>query len=111
MKLLIGGDVSVADSAELFAKGEAKSLFSDVADEFQKADEVIVNLECAVTDKEREIKKFGPCLKAPFGTIVSVAMRILKMDIFYTVKAIFILLRQGLLKMKRRAQNGITAFW
>lgn len=69
MKLLIGGDVSVADSAELFAKGEVKTLFNDVADEFKKADEVIVNLECAVTDKQTEIKKFGPCLKAPFGTV------------------------------------------
>ncbi len=32
-------------------------------------DRNIVNLECAVTDKDTPIKKFGPNLKAPFGTI------------------------------------------
>ncbi len=69
MKILIGGDVSVVDSAELFAKGEVKALFNDVTEEFATADAVLVNLECAVTDKDTEIKKFGPCLKAPFGTV------------------------------------------
>lgn len=69
MKILIAGDISVCDSAELFANGNVEGLFNDVTDEFKKADEVIVNLECAVTNKETEIKKFGPCLKAPIQTV------------------------------------------
>ena len=68
MKILIGGDISVVDSAELYQNLETEKLFNDVLDEFKKADEVIVNLECAVTDSTNEIKKFGPCLKAPVNT-------------------------------------------
>ncbi len=68
MKVLIGGDVSVCDSAELFANGDVQGIFHDVAGAFQNADEVVLNLECAITESADEIKKFGPCLKAPFGT-------------------------------------------
>ncbi len=69
MKMLICGDVSVCDSEKLFAEQKEKELFNDILPIFKDADRVIVNLECAVTEHEIGIEKFGPCLKAPFGTI------------------------------------------
>ena len=68
MKILIGGDISVRASQELFANKKTKELFNDVLNVTKQADEFIVNLECAVTDKDTKIKKFGPNLKAPYGT-------------------------------------------
>ncbi len=73
MKLIFCGDISIGASAEetrkLFAEQNAEALFQDVCGEFKKADRVIVNLECAVTDKDTPIKKLGPNLNAPFGTV------------------------------------------
>ena len=69
MKLIIGGDVSIRDSWELFDGCQEKELFNDIIDVFNSADRVMVNLECAVTDKETPIKKIGPNLNAPKGTI------------------------------------------
>ncbi len=69
MKIVICGDISVNDSERLFAEQKEKELFNDIIPVFKSADRVIVNLECAVTDKNTEIAKFGPCLKAPFGTV------------------------------------------
>lgn len=68
MKLAIGGDVSIVDSAELFKNGNADAAFNDVADVMRAADRTIVNLETAITDKESKIVKYGPNLKSPFGT-------------------------------------------
>ncbi len=68
MKIVIGGDISVKDSVELFANKDTKALFNDVPTAFDGADEVIINLECAVTDSENAIKKCGPNLKAPVGS-------------------------------------------
>ncbi len=71
MKLLFCGDISVKNSEteKLFAAQNAEALFNDIPAEFAKADSVIVNLECAVTDKDTPIQKLGPNLKAPFGTV------------------------------------------
>ncbi len=69
MELVICGDVSIVDSAEIFAQQKEKEAFNDIIPVFKSADRVIVNLECAVTESENEIEKFGPCLKAPFGTV------------------------------------------
>ena len=70
MKLLIGGDISVKeDCCELFEACDGEALFGDVIDEFKMADGVMVNLECAVTDKDTKIKKIGPNLKAPINTV------------------------------------------
>ncbi len=69
MKLVICGDVSVCDSGQLFAEQREKEAFNDIIPVFKSADRVIVNLECAVTEHDVGIEKFGPCLKAPFGTI------------------------------------------
>ncbi len=69
MKLYIGGDISIGESAPLFAAGDAAAAFSpEMVSAFCGADGVIVNLECAITDQKTEIKKFGPCLAAPHGT-------------------------------------------
>ncbi len=69
MQLVICGDISVRDSAELFEKQSEKEIFNDIIPIFKNADRVIVNLECAVTEHDKGIEKFGPCLKAPFGTV------------------------------------------
>lgn len=66
MKLIICGDtVPTAASAPLFAKGDVKTLFGDVMDVFAGNDRVIINLECALTESENGIRKFGPNLKGP----------------------------------------------
>ena len=43
-------------------------MFSDVVCLFDSADFSFVNLECAITESENKIEKFGPNLKAPYGT-------------------------------------------
>ncbi len=70
MRIIIGGDISIKeDCYELFSTCQGKKLFGNVIDEFKKADRVIVNLECAVTEKNTPIKKIGPNLKAPLNTV------------------------------------------
>lgn len=70
MKLIIGGDISVKEDCwNLFDTCQHNKLFNDVIGEFEKSDRVIVNLECAVTDKNTPIKKIGPNLKAPINTV------------------------------------------
>lgn len=70
MKILIGGDISVKEDCwEQFASCQGELLFGNVADLFQTADAVIVNLECAVTEKDTPIKKIGPNLKAPINAV------------------------------------------
>lgn len=69
MRLLICGDtVPTAGSAPLFETGDTNALFGSVKDEFAAHDRVIVNLECALTDSEHKIRKFGPNLKGPVQT-------------------------------------------
>ena len=69
MKLAICGDISITDGSwDSFDKIDVARAFSDVADEFKKYDRVLVNLECALTDSENRIAKFGPNLKAPKNT-------------------------------------------
>lgn len=69
MKITIGGDISVRDSRELFEGCQGAVLFGDVIDIFKDSDRVLVNLECAVTEKDTSIKKIGPNLKAPLNTV------------------------------------------
>lgn len=70
MKLIICGDVSVKEDCwNLFDTCQHNKLFNDIIPEFEKADRVIVNLECAVTDKNTPIKKIGPNLNAPINTV------------------------------------------
>ena len=60
MKLFICGDICIKDLARpYFENADAKGAFCDVLDIFKKADRVIVNLECAITESENAIKKCG----------------------------------------------------
>ena len=69
MKGLLLGDVCPTDfSSQLFDKGNVDTLFNDVASLFCGNDFNIINLECAITESENRIEKFGPNLKAPLGT-------------------------------------------
>lgn len=70
MRITIGGDVSIKEDCEqLFAECKGQELFKDVVDVFKASDRVLVNLECAVTEKDTPIKKIGPNLKAPLNTV------------------------------------------
>ena len=66
MKILIGADLvpKKTEVNELFIKGDVQTLFNEVAELAKKADRFIVNLECALTHENKEIQKFGSCLKA-----------------------------------------------
>ena len=69
MKLIICGDLSVTKATnQVFAMQDKDAAFADVQEVFATADRVIVNLECALTDSENRIKKFGPNLKGPKST-------------------------------------------
>lgn len=64
MKTLLLGDVSpTVDTAELFAKGDIARLFGDTRTLFEGNDLNLVNLECAITDHDVKIEKFGPAIK------------------------------------------------
>ena len=69
MKALLLVDMSPTVNTEpYFASGDVGTLFSDVAALFEGNDINFVNLECAVTDNDAVIKKFGPPLKTGKGT-------------------------------------------
>jgi len=69
MKLLFCGDLCVTDDTySSFYNGNEKKAFGDLLPVFEAADRVIVNLECAITEEEKGIRKIGPCLKAPLKT-------------------------------------------
>ncbi len=69
MKTLLLGDVSpTVHNAHLFAEQNVSALFGDATSVFEHRDFVFVNLECALTEAEKEIPKFGPPLKAPKET-------------------------------------------
>ncbi len=71
MKILFGSDVSTKEGTNNYqhlANQDAEAVFSDVLPVLKSADAVVVNLECAITDSDHQIKKFGPNIRAPFGT-------------------------------------------
>ncbi len=70
MKTLLVGDLSPTEKSNpLFAEKNIDALFSKgVQDLFVGNDINFINLEVALTDSEKGIKKFGPCLKASGGT-------------------------------------------
>lgn len=69
MKTLLLGDVCpTVDTAAHFAAQDIDTLFGDVTELFRHQDFVLVNLECAITEHDGAIKKFGPNLKAPRET-------------------------------------------
>ena len=65
MKIIIGADVvPTAATEKYFVCADMQKLFGDVVKITKSADRVIVNLECALTECEEGIAKFGPNLKA-----------------------------------------------
>ena len=70
MKTLFVGDVcpKLDEVKELFAAKATETLFSDTVSLFEGNDINFVNLECALTESEKAIEKFGPNLKAPAET-------------------------------------------
>lgn len=67
--MIFCGDVSVTHiTYGYFETCNVEALFADVLEEFKRAGRVMINLECALTDSENAIKKFGPNLKGPVNT-------------------------------------------
>ena len=65
MKFLIGADlVPNKQNEQLFINNDTNAIYGDVVNLAKGADRVIVNLECALTEHDGAIKKFGPNLKA-----------------------------------------------
>lgn len=75
MKITFCGDVSPTYTNDLFVEGKIEELFYDVPSVFADSDRVVVNLECALTESEYKIKKFGPNLKAS-AAVATVLRRI-----------------------------------
>ena len=69
MKMLLLGDVCpTVSSAPLFKEKNTSALFGRTTELFKNKDFVFVNLECALTEGEKTIAKYGPHLKAPAET-------------------------------------------
>lgn len=69
MKTLFVGDICPTDiTREGYTAGDTKTLFSDTVTLFNESEFTFANLECAITDSDGAIKKFGPNLKAPVNT-------------------------------------------
>ena len=61
MKTLLLGDVCPTDeSARFFKEKDLSTLFSDTLSLFENKDFIFTNLECAITDHDKKIEKFGP---------------------------------------------------
>lgn len=75
MKTLLLGDLSpTVVSDPLFYAKDIEALFSDTVTLFEGNDINFVNLECALTDCEKDIEKFGPPLKACTNTAETLKM-------------------------------------
>lgn len=69
MKMLLLGDVSATDiTTPLFKNKDLPTLFTNTPSMFMDKDFVFANLECAITDGDGKIAKYGPHLKAPYET-------------------------------------------
>lgn len=63
MKITIFGDICpTKDTKHAFNRGDAMAIFGETLQEIESSDIVIGNLECAVTDCPKPIKKAGPVL-------------------------------------------------
>ncbi len=69
MKMFLLGDVSPTDlTRDFFIKKDIDTLFTNAISLFKNNDYTFVNLECAITDHDIAIEKYGPALKAPKET-------------------------------------------
>lgn len=65
MKTLLLGDLSPTNVTNpLFKSKDVDALFNNTVSLFEGNDINLVNLECAITESQNDIKKFGPALKA-----------------------------------------------
>ena len=65
MKTMIMGDLSpTVDNEHLFFEGDKEALFGDFLPMLEGNDVNLLNLECALTEHDQKIKKFGPALKS-----------------------------------------------
>ena len=66
IRILVGGDTCpVGRSQHWFQMGDAAAVFTDLLEEFKRADLRIVNLECPLVGSPSPIRKVGPALAAP----------------------------------------------
>ena len=69
MRALLLGDVCPTEvTSPLFREKRTKELLGTAEAIFEDRDFVFANLECALTEHDGAIKKFGPNLKAPKET-------------------------------------------
>ena len=66
MVLTLCGDISITQhNRRLWENTTVEKVFGKAADLFHASDRVIINLECALTEADTAIRKFGPNLKGP----------------------------------------------
>ena len=66
MVITLCGDISITQvNRGLWENGDVQSVFGKIPEIFHNSDRVIVNLECALNEKDTAIRKFGPNLKGP----------------------------------------------
>ena len=69
MKIFAVGDICpTGKNRELFRNAEVDTLFGNTVEVIKNHDFAVANLECALTESDSGIEKFGPCLKAPLNT-------------------------------------------
>lgn len=69
MKALLLGDVSpTPTTTPFFQKKDINVLFGETVSLFDGNDINLVNIECAITERDYAIEKIGPALKAPLET-------------------------------------------
>lgn len=69
MKTLLVGDICpTVNSTPYYKEKNIPALFGDTVTLFENKDLVFANIECAITESENNIMKFGPNLKAPIET-------------------------------------------
>jgi poly-gamma-glutamate synthesis protein (capsule biosynthesis protein) len=70
INIVIGGDVCpIRRNLPYFRKGDVKSIFYDLCEEFDKAELSIVNLECPMINESTPIMKTGPVFGIPSDCI------------------------------------------
>jgi len=68
--ILVGGDICpIGRNTGLFVRGDAKGLFGDLLEEFERADLVVANLECPLVRRQAPIEKTGPVFGAESACI------------------------------------------
>ena len=111
MKTLILGDICPKDNNyEYFKKQDLNALFTDTQVMFKNKDLVFANLECAITESENAIPKFGPNLKAPYETAL-VAKKIGINLLGFSNNHIFDYGKEGMRDTFKRRRTRLYGLW